>query len=73
MATDKRATERRLEDLLVARSGTRNDLEACRNEGDAAGVKRCELSLEFHYARIRKHCAKHHLDLPHDVPPEDAA
>ena len=70
MAADKRVRKRRLEDLLMSVSGTRSHLAACRNKGDAAGVKRCELALEFDYARIRKHCAKHDLELPQGVPSE---
>ena len=72
MAADKRVRKRRLEDLLISMSETRSHLEAYRKKGDAAGVERCERALEFDYARIRKHCAKHNLELPHDVPSEDA-
>ena len=52
----------------MSMSGTRSHLEAYRDKGDAAGVERCELALEFDYARIRKHCAKHNLKRPYDVP-----
>ena len=73
MATDKRVAKRRLEELLMAVSAHLRDLEAFRNEGDAAGVARSEQLLEFDYAAIREHCAEHGLALPLDVPPEDAA
>ncbi len=73
MADDKRVAKLKLDDLLMTLSGDRRYLKVCRNKGDAAGVKRCELSLEFDYARIRKHCAKHDLELPHNVPFEGAA
>ncbi len=73
MATDKRAAERMLEELLMTLSGDRRYLKACRNKGDAAGVARHKLALKLDYALIRSHCAEHGLDLPHDVPPEDAA
>ncbi len=72
MATDKRAAERELERKLMALSSHRRDLEAFRNEGDAAGVARCERLLKLDYSGIRKHCAKHDLELPHDVPSEGA-
>ncbi len=72
MATDKREAKRRLEDLLMSMSGTRSKLEAYRNKGDFSGVARCKLALKFDYARIRTHCAEHDLELPHDVPSEDA-
>ena len=51
----------------------RRDMTADRNKGDAFTVARCERLLKLDYARIRSHCAEHDLDLPHDVPPEDAA
>ncbi len=73
MATDKRVAERKLEDLLTVMSWHRNDLAAYRNKGDAFTVARYERLLKLDYARIRAHCAKHHLKRPHDVPPEDAA
>lgn len=41
-------------------------------KGDAAGVERCKRELKIDHARIRAHCAKHGLELPHDVPPEGA-
>ena len=43
------------------------------HEGDDADEERCEWALKYDYARIRSHCAEHGLELPHDVPPEDAA
>ncbi len=73
MATDKRAAKRELEELLMAVSAHLRDLEAYRNEGDDAGEEGSELALKYDYARIRSHCAEHGLELPHDVPPEDAA
>ncbi len=73
MAIDKRVAKLELDDLLTAMSWHRKDLAASRKKGDAARVARCESLLEFDYARIRKYCAEHDLELPHDVPPEDAA
>ncbi len=73
MADDKRAAERKLEDLLTAVSWHRSVQEAYSNEGSTDGVARCERLLKFDYARIRAHCAEHDLELPHDVPSEDAA
>ncbi len=73
MAIDKRVAKLELDDLLMTMSGHRSDLAAYRNKGDAFGVARCERLLKFNYSRIRKHCAEHDLELPHDVPPEDAA
>ncbi len=70
MAVDTRAAERELERKLMALSSHRRDLEAFRNEGDAAEVVRCERALKVNYSLIRSHCAKHDLELPHDVPPE---
>ena len=72
MATDKRVAERKLEDLLRVMSWHRSDLVAYRNMGDVASVARYERLLKFDYARIRTHCAKHDLELPHDVPSEEA-
>ncbi len=68
MADDKLVAKRRLEELLMAMSRRRDDLAAYRNTGDAAGVARCERALKLNHALIRAHCAKHNLDLPHDVP-----
>ena len=73
MADDKRVAKLKLEDLLTVMNWHRRDLAAYRNKGGAARVARCERLLEFDYARIREHCAEHDLELPHDVPPEDAA
>ena len=70
MADNKRVAERKLENLLMEMSRRRNALEAYRDKGDASGVERCERALEFNYLRIRKHCAKNDLELPHDVPSE---
>ncbi len=68
-----RAAKRKLEDLLTAISWHRRGLAAYRDKGDAASAARCERLLKLDYARIRAHCAEHDLELPHDVPPEDAA
>ena len=73
MAVDKRPAEQRRDELLMTRNGHLRDREAYRDKGDAFGVARCERLLKFNYSRIRKHCARHDLELPHDVPPEDAA
>ncbi len=73
VADDKRVAKRKLEDLLTVMGWHRNDLAAYRNKGGATSVARVERLLEFDYARIRTHCGKHHLELPHDVPPEGAA
>ena len=75
MAVDKRVAERHLEEMLMAMNNHRNDRAAFRRQADAAiaGVERCERALKYNYARIRSHCARHDLELPHDVPPEDAA
>ncbi len=70
MAGGKLVAKRRLKELLMAMSSRRDDLAACRNKGDAAGVARCELALKLNYSLIRAHCAKHGLKRPHDVPPE---
>jgi len=72
VAADKLVAKRELEDLLMTMSGLRRNLEAYRKKADFSGVARCELALKFGYASIREHCAKHDLELPHDVPPEDA-
>ena len=72
MAVDKRVAEWKLENLLMTMSRHRNALAAYRDKGNAAGVARCERALELSYLRIRKHCAKYGLELPHDVPSEDA-
>ncbi len=72
MATDKRVAERKLEDLLMAMGRHRRDRAAYSDNRDALGVARCERLLKFNYSRIRKHCARHDLELPHDVPGEDA-
>ena len=72
MADDKRVAIRKLEELLMATASRRNDLAACRNKGDAAGVARHERALELNHSLIRAHCAKHGLKRPYDVPPKDA-
>ena len=70
MADDKRVAIRKLEELLMAMASRRNDLAACRNKGDAAGVARYARALKLNYSLIRAHCAKHHIKRPHDVPSE---
>ncbi len=72
MADDRRLAKRKLEAMLMTLSGHRRDLERYRAAGSAAGVGRCERALRIDYALIRKHCAEHELDLPHDVPSEDS-
>jgi hypothetical protein len=64
--------KRKLEDLLMTMSWHRKALAAYRNNGDTAGVERCERALKFNYLRIRKHCAEHDLELPDGVPSEGA-
>ncbi len=73
MTDDKRVAKRKLEDLLTVMGWHQSDLAAYRDKGGATRVARCESLLEFDYARIREHCAEYDLELPHDVPPEDAA
>ncbi len=70
--TNKRVPKRRLEELLMTLNRVRSHLESYREKGDAAGVERCERALKIEHALIRSHCTKHGLDLPHDVPSEDA-
>ncbi len=71
MADDKRAAERELENLLTVMSRHRRNLAAYVSIGDFPEVERCEQLLKAYYSRIRAHCARHDLELPHDVPPED--
>ena len=70
MATDKRVAKRHLKEMLMAMNNHRNDWAAYSNKGDADGLERCERALNYNYARIRSHCARHDLERPHDVPPE---
>ena len=70
MADDKRVAKRKLEEMLMVVSTYRSYLEEFRNRGDTSGVPKCERLLDFHYSRIRKHCAEHGLDLPNDIPAE---
>jgi hypothetical protein len=72
VAADKVAAKRHFKEMLVAMSRHRNDLAAYSDKGDAFGVARCKRLLKFNYSRIRKYCAKHDLELPHDVPSEGA-
>ncbi len=58
--------------MLMVVSGHQDNLAAYLIIGDASGVMRCERALRIDYALIRKHCAEHELDLPHDVPSEDS-
>jgi len=64
--------KQKLEDLLVEMSNLRSHRAKYHNKRDATNVARCERLLNFNYARIREHCARHDLELPHDVPFEDA-
>ena len=76
MAGDKqvaRAAKRKLEEMLMEMSEQRSHLAAYHNIRDAFGVKRFERLLKANYSLIREHCARHDLELPHDVPPENAA
>ena len=72
MADDKRVAKQTLKALLMVGSRRRDDLAAYRRKGNAAGVARCERALNLNYSLIRSHCAKNGLELPHDVPSEDA-
>ncbi len=72
MADDKRVAKRRLEELLMATGRNRRAREEYSNEGDAAGLARCERALKINYSLIRSHCAKHGLKRPLDVPSEGA-
>jgi hypothetical protein len=73
VAVDKLAAKQELEGMLIKRRWLVRDLEAYREKGDAVGVARCEPLVKAQERRIREHCAEHGLELPHDVPPEDAA
>ena len=73
MATDKRRAGRHLEEMLMAMNNHRNDRTEYGDNGNAAGVERCDRALKYNYARIRSHCARHDLELPRDVPFEGAA
>ena len=73
MAGDKRVAKRKLENLLMVMSRHRRDLAAYLSIGDFSEVERCEQLLKAYHSRIRTHCAEHGLELPHNVPPEDAA
>ncbi len=72
MAVDKLAAKQELEGMLIKRHWLVRDLEAYREKGDAVGVARCEPLVKAQERRIREHCAEHNLELPHDVPSEDA-
>ena len=72
MATDKRVAKRHLKEMLMAMNNHRNERAAYGDNGDAAGAERCKRALNYNYARIRKHCARHDLELPRDVPGEGA-
>ncbi len=73
MATDKRMPKQRLEELLMVRHWHLRKLEEYSKKGDASGEERCDRLVKTDNRRIREHCAEHGLELPHDVPPEDAA
>ncbi len=72
MAVDKLAAKQELEGMLIKRRWLVRNSEASRGKGDAPGVARCEPLVNAQERRIREHCAEHGLELPHDVPPEDA-
>ncbi len=72
MVVNSLAVKRRLDKLLMTMSLHRLDQTKYRNRGDAAGVERCERTLEFDRRRIREYCAVHDLELPRDVPFEGA-
>jgi hypothetical protein len=72
VADDKRVAKRELEEMLMAMRRHRNDWAAYSDKRDTFGVARCERLLKCNYSRIRKHCAKRDLELPHDVPSEGA-
>jgi len=72
VATDKRTAERKLEDMLTVMGGYRRSLAAYLSIGNFSEVERCEQLLKAYYTRIRSHCARHDLELPHDVPSEGA-
>ncbi len=72
MADDTRVAKRELEIMLMRRHWLVRNLEAYREKGDAVGVARCEPLVKAQERRIREHCAEHNLELPRDVPPEDA-
>jgi hypothetical protein len=71
VADDKRVAEQELEEMLMAMNRHRNAGAAYSDKGDSFGVARCKRVLQLDHSRIRRHCAKHDLELPHDVPPED--
>ncbi len=68
-----RKAKRELENLLMTLHWHRRHRDLYLDKGDAAGVEQCEWALRLDHRRIREHCAEHGLDLPHDVPPENAA
>jgi hypothetical protein len=72
VVANRKAAKWKLGDMLMYLHEHRSALEAYRNEGDAAGVERWEQILKLDYAGIRKHCAEHDLELPHDVSDEGA-
>ena len=72
MADDKRVAEREREKILAVIRLHRRDLVAYLSIGDFSGVERCEQLVKVYYSRIRIHCAEHDLELPHDVPSENA-
>ena len=72
MADDKRAAKRKLEEMLMEMSWHRSHLTAHHNKGDAFGVARYERLLRYDHSLIRKHCAKNDLELPREVPDEEA-
>ncbi len=73
MATDKRRAKRKLEELLMTRDWHRSIKEKYREKGNASGEERCDQLVKADNSRIREDCAEHGLELPHDVPREDAS
>jgi hypothetical protein len=65
---DEQKVERHLEEMSMAMSRHWRDRAAYCDKGDAFGAARSERLLKANYSRIRNHCAKHDLELPHDVP-----
>ena len=72
MAVSEKRAMRELEALLMVAKGHRDERTACHEIGDVARVTLCEQMLQLDYSRIRKYCAEHDLELPHDVPSEGA-
>ena len=69
MAVDNREAKRTLEELVMTMHAHRSAEAEYRKKEDDSGVVRCELALKLDYILVREYCAKHGLDVPHDVPP----